>query len=54
MDTVAVARAGQPWSEAKAMDPIERRAFLYCVARLNGLEINWATGRVLKPKGPSE
>ncbi len=48
MDTVAVARLGQPWSEAKAMDPVERRAFLYAAAILNGHDVNWQTGRVIQ------
>jgi len=42
-----VARLGQPWSEAKAMDPVERRAFLYANAVLAGHQVDWDTGRII-------
>jgi hypothetical protein len=32
------------------MDPIERKAFLYCRAELNRGTVNWATGEVSYPK----
>lgn len=45
-----IASAGQTWSEARAMRPLERRAFIYCRAMQAGARVDWATGRVTWPK----
>jgi len=45
-----VARYGQPWSEAKNMGPIERKAFIYCQAQFNRGMVDWRTGAVSYPK----
>ncbi len=46
VDIVAVVKNGVSWAEANAMHPLERRAFLYVIAKLNGGVISWETGEV--------
>jgi hypothetical protein len=51
---VAVAARGQSWSEAKAMGPIERKAFLYASAIIvDKASVDWDSGRVVPAKPPS-
>lgn len=48
MDMVAVVVAGATWDDAVRMHPLERRAFLYAVATINGNKVNWETGGIIK------
>lgn len=49
-ELVAVVKNGVSWESAQSMHPLERRAFLYAVAQMNGGEVNWSTGEVNSKK----
>lgn len=49
-ECVVAVKHGLSWAEATAMHPIERRAFLYYAAMLDGGTVNWTTGEVKFPK----
>lgn len=50
-ECVSAVKHGLSWSEATAMHPLERRAFLYYAATLDGGKVDWDTGAVTFPKG---
>lgn len=39
----------QPWSEVKAMTPIERKSFIYGAAVHRGCGVDWETGKIHPP-----
>lgn len=34
------------------MDPVERKAFLYCQAEFNGASVNWRNGEITPKPTP--
>jgi len=49
-EIVFLVRNGLDYQEALNMHPMERRAWFYQLAMMDGNEVNWETGRVSKRK----
>ena len=45
-ECVAAVKHGMSWADAVELHPLERRAFIYCAAEMDGGKINWDTGEV--------
>lgn len=49
-ECVAAVKFGLSWAEAVNMDPLDRRAFLYSAAIMDGAKVDWTTGDISFPQ----
>jgi len=51
IECVVVTKHGLDWEQAWQMDPLERSAYYYVVAQMEGGRVDWETGKVKEPSG---
>ena len=46
---MAIAARGQPLDQVMGWTSLRRKAFIYTLADMEGMRIDWATGGITKP-----